>query len=324
MLDISHCPDICLSSPNNNANEDVSIPVVLFQTCTELVELHMIGHDLSTAVLASIATNCTSLHTISLSNSYNQIMTDDFILIFQKCIFLTYIDVNACYSLSRETYITIANTYTTQLKTLLIQASEADIQSIVMKCSQLTYLDCSSLLSYKSEQQLKAIFTHLRQLKNFHMTCVYNTSNTILHHVSLYCLHITSLHCTNTFTHDISSGIIAIAQACTELSDLNVSCSDHMSDNAICTVVLNCPNLRILNLGECFSITDITLQSLMQHSKRLVSIDMHHIKLSSGAICDLVHACKRTLRDICVDSRQLGEWEFAETHLNLTVDVVAE
>ena len=83
-------------------------------------------------------------------------------------------------------------------------------------------------------------------------------------------------------------GILAIANSCPLLSNIELSECKKITDIGISAIAHGCPLLSSINLEDCDEITDIGISSLVMHCRFLSMIDVEGcLHISRGFIIDL-------------------------------------
>ena len=63
------------------------------------------------------------------------------------------------------------------------------------------------------------------------------------------------------------------------ITHLNLQCCASLDDQSICQIAFHCPDLRILDIGECSRITDVSLNSIARNSHVLITLRMTGLPL---------------------------------------------
>jgi len=195
------------------------------KNCTQLIDINLERSNIPNEAIKRLGENCTLLQTINL-NSIKDI--NGALKSLNNCVNLKNIELNNC-DISRDGLKNIANN--TNLQSLSLVASnliaDEDISALVENCTRLTHLDISSCSSISNEG-IRAISEKGISLKN------------------LFLAH---------FEDRIKKeGIIAIADNCTSLVQLDLSYSRNLTEKEI-SVLTKCTSLKNINLSHCRKIT---------------------------------------------------------------------
>lgn len=166
---------------------------------------------------------------------------------------LTFLDISGCKNFTKKTFSILAR-----------------------NCVNLTHLDIHDCLNTSREKpNLRG--TDLIAIKSLSLSHL-NISKNNIEMIPLdgeRCKNLTFLDASwCQFPQDIS---FDFAAQCSKLTNLDLTCSENLTDRSFSIFAHNCPNLNYLSIGNCPLLTDVTLTLISTNLLKLIQLNINSV-----------------------------------------------
>ncbi|KAG8438654.1 hypothetical protein GDO86_005009 [Hymenochirus boettgeri] len=96
-----------------------------------------------------------------------------------------------------------------------------------------------------------------------------------------------------------SEGVATLANSCPNLSLISLKGCCSLTDDGVVSLALNCRLLQVVNLSGCCGISDLSLQALGENCVFLQSMDFSSTKVTDDGVKALVSSkCSQSLKEV--------------------------
>ena len=229
----------------------------------------------TTSGITSLARNCRGINAFYINSG--KFLDGALKSVTENLTELLYLNLKGCVGLTNKGMKSIASN-APNLKELSIEAcnhiTDEGIQSVAEGCRKIQKINVSSCWEL-SDEAVFHIAANLNRLSALNISRCSNLSDVSLQRLGSFSPNIEVLKMSSMSMNITSDGLCRLFRKLPKLKNLTLSmCSDQVDDQVVATVAVNCPELKVLDIGRCNLLTFQALVSLGQHRPTIEELNV--------------------------------------------------